>query len=141
MSVYVPRNFSLLLVFLLALAAALPLTAQRNLRWHISPMLINVELGEEQPLQLFDAEGNELSSYSWSVDSPELAEIKEESGHAVLYPKGAGVVHVIAMHEGKAPTEEIKIWELAPRTHIAGPSLGHSIHRSRIGRLAGCAHF
>jgi hypothetical protein len=128
----VPRNSSVLLLFLLALAASLALTAQENSGWHISPLLINVRLGEVQPLQLLDAQGKEARSSSWSVDSPELAEIKEESGHAVLYPKAPGVVHVVALLEGRALTQEITIWKLEPGMWITGvhwavPSTGREL--------------
>ncbi len=84
-------------------------------------MVVNLQPGEAQPLQLLDAEGKELSSSSWSVDSPELAEIKEEGGHAVLHSKAAGVVRVQAMHEGKVLSEEIRIWDLAPGMFLTGP--------------------
>jgi len=95
-------------------------------------MLVNVAIGEEQPLQILDADGNELSSHDWTVDSPELAEIKEESGHAVLHPKAAGFVHVVAMHEAATLTEEISIWGLTPRMFIVGthwvvPSTGRQL--------------
>ena len=84
-------------------------------------MVINLQPGESQPLQLLDAEGKPLSSYSWSVDSPELAEIKEENVHAVFHSKAAGVVRVQAMHEGRALSEEIRIWDLAPGMFLTGP--------------------
>jgi hypothetical protein len=114
------RGSSIPLVFFLALAVPLSF-AQDSRGWHISPILINVRLGEVQPLQILDAQGNEIRSDSWSVDSSELAEIKEESGHGVLYPKAAGVVHVVASHEGTAVTEEIRIWHLEPGMNLAGP--------------------
>ena len=95
-------------------------------------MLINLQLGEVQPLQILDAEGHELSSSSWSVDSPELAEIKEENGHAFLRAKAAGVVQVLAMHDGRTLTEQITIWNLAPGVFLTGthwviPSTGREL--------------
>lgn len=95
-------------------------------------MLINLQLGEVQPLQILDAEGHELSSSSWSVDSPELAEIKEENGHAFLRAKAAGVVHVLAMHDARTLTEQITIWNLAPGVFLTGthwviPSTGREL--------------
>lgn len=126
------RSVSAPLIFLLALAAPLPFAAQENSGWHISPTLINLQLGEEQPLQLLNARGNELPSSDWSVDSPELAEIKVESGHAVLYPKAEGMVHVVASLDGTAFSAQIKIWPAAPGMRIAGPhwavpSIGHEL--------------
>lgn len=84
-------------------------------------MLVNVAIGEDQPLQILDADGKELSSRDWGIDSRELAEIKEASGHAVLHPKAAGVVHVVATHETTTLTAEIRIWELTPGMFIVGP--------------------
>jgi outer membrane protein assembly factor BamB len=115
------RIFSIPLALLLALAVTVPVSAQENSGGHVSPMLINVQLGEEQPLQLLDARGNELASSGWSVDNSELADIRQESGHVVLHPKAAGVLHVVALLEGATLTEEIKIWSLEPRMRIAGP--------------------
>lgn len=132
LAVFLPRSFSSPLIFLLALAAPLPFTAQENSGRHISPMLINLQLGEMQPLQLLNARGDELPSSDWSVDSPELAEIKMETGHAVLYPKAEGVVHVVASLDGATFTAQIKIWPTAPGMAIAGPhwavpSTGHEL--------------
>lgn len=95
-------------------------------------MLISLSVGEEQPLQILDAEGNELSASNWSVDSPELAEIKEVDGHPFLRSKAAGVVHVMAMHEGRTLTEEVKILYLATGMYLTGlrwvvPSTGREL--------------
>jgi hypothetical protein len=117
----VSRHLSIPLGFLLVLTVVLPAAAQESLGLHISPMLINVEVGEEQPLQVLDAKGKELTSSGWSVDSSELAEIRHESGQIVLFPKSAGVVHVSTSIEGTTLTAEIKIWSLEPRMRIAGP--------------------
>jgi hypothetical protein len=125
-------SFFVDLVVLLVLSIPVQLAAKNDSVWHISPMLLNIQPGEGQPLQILDSQGNELHSDSWSVDNSELAEIKQESGHAVLYSKAAGVVHVVAMVEGAALTEEIKIWPEAPRMAIAGahwavPSTGREL--------------
>src|ERR1700730_5575915 len=111
----VSRHLPLPLGLLLVLTVVLPSAAQDSLGMHISPMLINVEVGEEQPLQVLDANGKELTSSGRSVDSAELAEIRRESGQIVLFPKSAGVVHVWASIEGRTLTGEIKIWSLEPR--------------------------
>ena len=84
-------------------------------------MLINVQIGEVQPLQILDAKGKEITAESWSVDSTDLADIKEESRHAILHPKTAGVVRVTATIEGKTLTEEIRIWRLDAGMRISGP--------------------
>lgn len=96
---------------------------------HISPIAINLQVGETQPLQILDAAGKGYHATSWSVDSTDLAEIREESGYAVLYSKAAGVVRIVALLEGTSLTAEAKIWSLAPGmwlrgVHWAVPSTG-----------------
>ena len=95
-------------------------------------MLISLGVGEEQPLQVLDAGGHPLAASDWSVDSPELAEIRQESGHVALFAKAAGVVRVTTLVQGSALTEEIKILALAPGMLITGvrwvvPSTGREL--------------
>ena len=129
--VSVSRSRSTPLVFLLLLILALPTIAEENPGWHISPMLINLGVGGEQPLQALDASGHELAASDWSVDSPELVEIRKESGHVAVFAKAAGVVHVTAFVQGSALTAEIKIWLLEPGMviglHWVVPSTGHEL--------------
>ena len=119
------------LIFLLLLTLALPSNAQENSGWHISPMLINLGVGDERPLQALDASGHPLAASDWSVDSSELAEIRQESGHVALFAKGAGVVRVTTLVQGSALTAEIKIWSLQPGMtiglHWVVPSTGREL--------------
>ena len=53
-------------------------------------------------------------------------------GHALLYPKAEGVLHVVASLDGAAFTAQIKIWPTAPGMTIVGPhwavpSTGHEL--------------
>jgi hypothetical protein len=129
--VSVSRNPFIPLIFLLLLILALPSDAQENSGWHISPMLINLGVGDERPLQVLDASGHALASSDWSVDSPELAEIRQESGHVALFAKAPGVVRVTTSVQGSALTEEIKIWSLGPGMviglHWVVPSTGREL--------------
>lgn len=95
--------------------------AQNDAGWHISPILFNLVVGDVQPLQILDVRGKELSASSWSVDNSQLAEIREEHGHPVLYPKSAGIVHVVALVEHVTLTREITIWSLEPGMQLVGP--------------------
>jgi len=94
-------------------------------------MLINLGVGDEQPLQALDASGHPLAASDWSVDSSELAEIRQESGHVALFTKAAGVVRVTAFVQGSALTAEIKIWLLEPGMviglHWVVPSTGREL--------------
>ncbi|HVN18014.1 MAG TPA: hypothetical protein VMU05_04555 [Dongiaceae bacterium] len=95
----------------LALAMPLPTRSQDDPGWHISPTEMNLFVGERRPMQLLDGQGNEFHTDNWSVDSPDLARITMEDGHAVLYATAAGVVTVIASLKGTTRTQEIRIWE------------------------------
>jgi hypothetical protein len=116
---YFPHQFSALLGVFFTVVCAVA-TAQNNSGWHISPILFNLEVGDIQPLQLLDVQGRELAATSWSVDNSQLAEIREENGRPVLYPKAAGVVHVVALVEQTTLTREITIWSLEPDRHTPG---------------------
>jgi hypothetical protein len=84
-------------------------------------MHISVEVGQEQPLQVLDLAGNELAATDWSVDNPEVAEIRHESGQVAVYAKAAGVVHVSALVEGTTLGGEIRVWLPEPGMRITGP--------------------
>lgn len=117
-------------VFLI-LSVSLPAATQQNSEWYISPIRINIQIGDQQPLQVLDGRTREVKASSWSGDRPELAEIKQESGHATLSAKAAGVVHVIALVETRALTQEIKIWSVPPgmrlAVHWVVPSTGREL--------------
>jgi hypothetical protein len=103
----------------LILSASLPVAPQKKSECYISPIRVNIQVGDHQPLQVLDGRTQELKASSWSVDNTELAEIKEESGHAMIYAKAVGVVHVVALVETTALTQEIKIWSVPPGARLA----------------------
>jgi len=86
------------------------LAAEQDYRWRISPARINIQIGEDRPLQLLDDSAQELHGAMWSVDDPEKAEIQEEDGRAVLRAKAAGTVRVSAALGGEMRFREITIW-------------------------------
>jgi outer membrane protein assembly factor BamB len=106
---YSSHNFHVMFVFL-AFAMPLCTTAQDESGWHISPVEMNVRVGEARPLQLLDAQGKEFHTDEWSVDDPDLADITKEGGRAVVYPKAPGVVNVSASLDGTTQTRKITIW-------------------------------
>jgi hypothetical protein len=77
-----------------------PLAAQQESGWRIQPENINIQVGEERPLQLLDDQLQELRDAKWAVDLPALAEISEQDGRMVVRAKAAGVVTVIAERSG-----------------------------------------
>jgi len=67
-------------------------------------------MGQDRRLQLLDDSAQELHGAIWSVDNPDLAEIEEVDGRAVLHAKGVGTVRVGAAQGAEMRVREIKIW-------------------------------
>jgi hypothetical protein len=78
-------------------------------RWRISPQGINIQVGEDRPLQALDDSAQELRG-TWSVNNPNVAEIREENGRIVLRPTAAGTVRVTATVGGETRFRDINIW-------------------------------
>lgn len=109
-------GISLLVGTLLTATAA----AQQTATWRISPRRINIRVGDDRPLQLLDANAQELFGASWSVDNPELADVEPtEDGRAVLRAKAMGTVRVSAAWHGELRSEGINIWSA-----VKGPPMG-----------------
>ncbi|MCU1270914.1 MAG: hypothetical protein JWN74_2208 [Acidobacteriaceae bacterium] len=109
-------SLSLFLYTLLPVTAA----AQQKGTWRISPRRINIRVGDDRPLQLLDANAQELFDANWSVDNPELADIEStEDGRAVLHAKSMGTVRVSAAWHGELKSEDINIWSV-----VKGPPVG-----------------
>jgi len=106
----------------LFLGTLLPVTAaaQQTATWRISPRRINIRVGDDRPLQLLDANAQELFDANWSVDNPELADIEStKDGRAVLHAKSMGTVRVSAAWHGELKSEDISIWSA-----VKGPPAG-----------------
>ncbi|HEY3974335.1 MAG TPA: hypothetical protein VGM18_15120 [Candidatus Sulfotelmatobacter sp.] len=97
-------------IVFLAVCIPLWINAQDDSRWHISPTEMNIKIGDIQPLQILDAQGSEFHTDDWSVDDPDLAQIRVENGHAVLYAKASGSVNVAASADGTTLARKILIW-------------------------------
>jgi outer membrane protein assembly factor BamB len=78
--------------------------------WRISPDKVNIQVGDDRPLQLLDDVAHELHGGEWSVNEPSLAEIQEEDGRVVLHAKAAGTVRVTAVLGLERRSREIEIW-------------------------------
>src|SRR4029077_16714994 len=77
------------LVFVIGLVALLARGsgAQEQAEWRIAPEKINIQAGSTRILQILDNRAQELHGALWSVDKPELAEIREEEGRPVVDAK------------------------------------------------------
>jgi len=105
---------SLVLIFSFIVLFALQLVGQEDSGWRISPTRINIQMGEDRPLQLLDDSAQELQGAIWSVDDSDKAEIQEEGGRVVLHAKAVGTVRVSAALGGEMKFREIKIWSAVP---------------------------
>jgi outer membrane protein assembly factor BamB len=85
-------------------------SGQDDRGWSISPTKINIQLGEDRPLQLLDANAKELHGAIWSIDKPNLAEIREENSGIVVHPKAVGTVRVSAALSGEMRFQDVTIW-------------------------------
>jgi outer membrane protein assembly factor BamB len=84
--------------------------APQDSGWRISPEKINIRLGDDRALQLLDDSAQELKGATWSIDNPDLAEIRVEDGLTVVHPKAVGTVVVTAVLGEETRTREVKIW-------------------------------
>lgn len=101
------------LVSFVMVLPSLPLSGQveeQDAGWRIGPEKINIQVGEDRPLQLLDDSAQELHDATWSIDNPDLATIQEENGRAVVHAIAVGTVVVTATWEGETRTRNIKIW-------------------------------
>jgi len=97
-----------ILVLLTVFSCQLP--AQGDPDWRIAPVQINVQVGEDRPLQLLNDTAQELKGAEWSVDDSKLGELEEIDSHQVLHTKAIGTLHVTAILQGQVRSREIKIW-------------------------------
>jgi hypothetical protein len=124
-----PRGVVLILSF--AALASAQVAGDEDSGWRISPEKINIQEGDDRPLQLLDDLGQELHGAEWSVDEPSRAEIQEEDGRAVLHAKAAGTVRVTAVIGLDKRFREIEIWSSAQPLPTGTPTWQmHPIGRS-----------
>jgi outer membrane protein assembly factor BamB len=86
------------------------LAAQEEAGWRISPKNINIQAGDDRPLQVLDDSAQELRGAEWSVDDSAFAEVRQEDGRAVVHAKAPGTVRIRATLHGEIRYREIKIW-------------------------------
>jgi outer membrane protein assembly factor BamB len=109
------------------------LIAQEDSGWRISPEMINLQVGDDRRLQLLDEVAQELHGAVWSVDDPDLAEIREADGRAVVHAKAVGMVRVSAVLGPEERSRNIQIWpESKP---LPGGTTNWGVHA--IGREIG----
>jgi len=123
--------------FILAFAAPSSLLmAEQDTGWRISPENINIQVGYDRPLQLLDDDAQELHGAEWSIDHPELADLTEVDGRAVILAKAAGLVKISAVLNLEKRSREIKIWPATQPLPQGTSTWGtHSIGRD-LGDLA-----
>jgi len=107
MSVWARRTVS---IFAFLAFFSISLVAQTDPGWRISPYHINIQAGDDRILQLLDDLAQELHGAVWSVDNPEIAELQEQDGRAVLHVKAPGTVRVSAALGGEMRFREVNIW-------------------------------
>ena len=95
---------------LLLAYSSFPLLAQEDTGWRISPERINIQLGEDRALQALDDSAQEVRGATWSIDNPDLAELREQDGRPVIHAKALGAVRVTATLNSETRTEDVKIW-------------------------------
>lgn len=105
-----PRYLPLASALIAIALSPLALAGQEDIGWRISPERINIQAGEDRPLQLLDDSAQQLEGANWSVEPTDLAEIAEQGGRALVHAKAAGTVRVRASLHGEARFREIKIW-------------------------------
>ncbi len=114
--------------------SSLQLAAQDETGWRIVPMKINIQVGDDRPLQLLDDSAQELHGAVWSVDNAKLGDLQEIDGREVLHAKATGTVRVTAILGTQVRFREIKIWSDAtpmPEGTVkwSMPDLGHDIRQ------------
>ena len=97
--------------------------------WRISPERINIQVGDDRPLQVLDDSAQEVHGAEWSVDAPERADIREENGRAIVHAKAWGTVRVSATIGLEKRFRDIEIW---PADKPIGATTGWGMHA--IGR-------
>lgn len=106
------RTFVLILC--LVIATSLSLWGQTEEKedsdWRVEPEKINIQVGDDRPLQLLDESAQELNDATWSIDNPDLATLEEQEGREVLHATKVGTLVVSAFWHGETRTREIKIW-------------------------------
>jgi outer membrane protein assembly factor BamB len=124
-----------ILVLLSSFIALSPfhLAGQEDSSWRISPEKINIQMEDDRILQLLDDSAQELHGAVWSVLEPDLADIREEDGRAVLHPKAEGTVRVSAVLDGETRFRDITIWP--PQQPLPPGTTKWSVHP--IGREIG----
>jgi outer membrane protein assembly factor BamB len=92
---------------------ALPVRAQKNSDWRISPEKINIMVGDERRFQVLDDMAQELHGAVWTVDDPNLAEVREVQGNVELSAKAEGVARISASIGNETRTTQVRIWPQA----------------------------
>jgi outer membrane protein assembly factor BamB len=125
------RSLAIMLIFFFIAISSFRLAAQEDLGWRISPEKINIQVGEDRPLQLLDDSAQELHGAEWSVDDANLADVREQDGRAVVHAKAAGTVRISATLNEEKRTREIRIWPQDPPlegvTHWGTHSIGRDL--------------
>jgi len=101
---------SLVLTLSFVALSSCRLAGQEDSGWRISPESINIQAGDDRPLQLLDDSAQELRGARWSIDDPTLADIREEDDRVAVHAKAAGTVRVSATLRGEKRFREIRIW-------------------------------
>jgi hypothetical protein len=103
--------FSAILIFSFPLVSYSQPTEEKDSGWRIAPQEINIEAGTDRRLQLLDDLAQELHGAEWSVNEPDLAEIREEDGRVVAHAKAAGTVRVCATRGQEKRYRDIRIFD------------------------------
>jgi outer membrane protein assembly factor BamB len=78
--------------------------------WRISPERINIQVGDDRPLQILDDAAQEIHGAEWSVDATDRAEMREENGRAIMHAKAWGTVRVTATVGLEKRFRDVEIW-------------------------------
>ncbi len=97
------------LVALMAMVIGHKLSAQ-DTGWLISPTNLSIAQGDDRILQLLDDSAQELQGAQWSINDPNLADVREENGRLILHSKNSGTVIVTAVLRGERRTRDVVIW-------------------------------
>jgi outer membrane protein assembly factor BamB len=121
------------IMVLIVSAVALCSSQPEDAGWRISPENINIQVGDDRPLQLLDDSAQELSDGIWFVDDSSLADIHDQQdGRVVVHAKAPGTVVVQALRGVQSRLRHIKIW---PAGQLALGMTGWGTHP--IGREIG----
>jgi outer membrane protein assembly factor BamB len=78
----------------------------------IQPSQVLLPIGQSQPFQLLQLDGNERPSSEWTVSDPKIAELTIESGRATVTGMAAG--HVTLLNGSAREAAEIDIRDAQP---------------------------